>query len=135
MVKCNSKRGQNQLRYFTLVEKNLQQIVGTPKIMFAKRVLLFVVLVAGGARSVAATSAGGLEVTEDDQGFSVVFHDVLLLRHSIDHPLFSLGLGQFDTQENVGNWAINDTLTNRIELDQWEFSECELRILIFYLYS
>ena len=89
------------------------------------RAILFIWLGTVNAQIEFEEVGGGI----DHPGFVVKVNGFSLLKHSPpEHSLFSLGLGNFDAKEKVGNWQLNDTILNEYHLDRWQ-----LRKVLCYL--
>ena len=61
------------------------------------------------------------EVTIDDgpDGFSLSFNGILLLEHTPEKPLFTVGAGSFEAKIIQGNYEITDDITESYPLTNW----------------
>ena len=67
---------------------------------------------------------GQILVTDSGNGFTISFNGLDLLEHDQSgEPLFSLGKGEFEAVYDLGNYDINDTVTEKYALDQYDFGE------------
>jgi alpha-glucosidase len=64
-----------------------------------------------------------------DRGFELQFAGRTLLRHSSDCPTVSLARGNPSITMFRGNFRIEDAPTDRIQPDQWRFSEDRIELL------
>jgi alpha-glucosidase len=64
-----------------------------------------------------------------DKGFELQFAGRPLLRHRTDCPAVSVARGNPSITMFRGNFRIEDTPTNRVQPDQWRFSEDRIELL------
>ena len=57
-----------------------------------------------------------MRIEERDGGFDLWLGDTLILRHRPDHPCVAIGAGTPRIEMHQGNFAIEDTLSERVEL-------------------
>ena len=67
-------------------------------------------------------------VTDSGSGFTVSFNGLDLLKHDqMGQPLFSLGKGTFEAIYDLGNYDVNDTVTEKIDLDEYDFGKLSFK--------
>ena len=63
-----------------------------------------------------------IQITDNGSGFTVSFNGLdLLLHDQVDKPLFSVGKGVFEAVYDMGNYDVNDTVTEKYALDEYDF--------------
>ena len=67
---------------------------------------------------------GQIQVTDSGSGFTVSFNGLDLLQHDQQgEPLFSVGKGVFEAVYDQGNYDVNDTVTEKYGLDEYDFGK------------
>lgn len=67
-------------------------------------------------------SQNGLELTQHEGGFTLTFHQRVLLKHSIDAPCLWIGSGKADIEMFRGNFSIKDQLSEKLALNETEIT-------------
>merc|ERR1719431_1690971 len=60
----------------------------------------------------------GLTVTKetDDCDLEISFKDIILFCHTEQRPAFSMGSGEFQAADHLGNFDLNDTILKKVDL-------------------
>ena len=82
-----------------------------------------------------------LEIIEDTgKSFRIAYDDVVIIHHNVKDPddeffpVMQIGIGSFDASEHLGNWKINDTVSQIMALDLYELGK-NYKLLAFILYN
>ena len=71
-----------------------------------------------------------IQVIDDTQYFRIYYNDVLIIYHNIESfPVMEVGVGNFEASDHLGNWKINDTVSNKIALDLYELGKANSNLL------
>lgn len=68
-------------------------------------------------------SEAQIVIENGSDGFSLTFNGILLLQHSAQRPLFSVGIGHFDAVYIQGNYNISDDVNELYPLVNWNIGK------------
>lgn len=84
------------------------------------RQLLFLAAVAAVFMTTAAGASVSVNRTDEDCDLQLSYLDIALICHKQDRPAVRIGIGEFSAEENLGNFALNDTVVEMVGLPQVE---------------